>query len=233
LGKQDFLKLLITQLQNQDPLNPDNPTQFTAQLAQFSSLEQMYNLNDSMNSLVSSTDKSTNMSALNLMGKQVTYAGSSFNYSGNPVQLGYTLDSTSSAAQVQLLIQDSSGNTIRVLDGTDLKAGNHFITWDGLDQNGNAVDSGDYTVTVQAVGQDGSTAAASPIVSSEVTGVDLSNSSGVVLNTQSGDVDYSKILGVSSSGTSSNQDTASTDSQSSLSALESALASANTQNTSS
>jgi len=215
MGKQDFLKLLITQLQNQDPLNPDNPTEFTAQLAQFSSLEQMYNLNDSMNSLVSSTNQSTNLSALNLIGKQVTYAGSSFDYSGDPVKLGYTLDG--SAAQVQLLIKDSTGNTVRVLDGTDLTSGNHFLTWDGLDDNGITVGSGSYTVAVQAVGQDGSTAAASPIVTSEVTGVDLSNSDGVILNTQGGDIDYSKILGVSTSESSANstssQDTAITNTE--------------------
>lgn len=217
MGKQDFLKLLVTQLQNQDPLKPDNPTEFTAQLAQFSSLEQMYNLNDSMNTLVSSTDKSSNLSALNLIGKQATYAGGNFTYTGEPVKLGYTLDGA--AAQVNLLVKDNTGNTVRVLEGTDLTSGNHFLTWDGTDDSGNAVGTGNYTVTVQAVGQDGSTSAASPIVTSEVTGVDLSNSSGIVLNSQDGDIDYSKVLKVSSADssiTSSAQDTTATDTTSTL-----------------
>lgn len=219
LGKQDFLKLLITQLQNQDPLNPDNPTEFTAQLAQFSSLEQMYNLNDSMNGLVTSTNDSNNMSALNMIGKNVTYAGSSVAYNGAPMQLGYTLDDT--AAQVQVLIQDGTGNTVRVLSGKELTAGNHLLTWDGLDQNGNAVESGTYKIAVQAAGSDGSTVAASPLITSEVTGVDLSNSDGAVLNTKAGDIDYSKILGVASPGSSAssilNQDTTASDSTSSSS----------------
>ncbi len=217
MGKDDFLKLLVTQLQNQDPLNPDDPTQFTAQLAQFSSLEQLYNLNDSMNNLVTSTNSSTDVSALGLIGKQVTYAGSSFSYSGDPIQLGYTLDG--SASQVQLVIQDSQGNTIRTLDGKDLTSGNHLLTWDGLDQNGNDVSSGDYTLVVQAAGADGASAAASPLITSEVTGVDLSGSGGAVLNTKAGNIDFSKILGVSSSGSSAksilNQTTTATDSSSS------------------
>lgn len=219
LGKQDFLKLLVTQLQNQDPLNPDNPTEFTAQLAQFSSLEQMYNLNDSMNSLVTSTNDSNNLSALNMIGKNVTYAGGSVAFSGDPVQLGYTLDGD--AAQVQVLLQDGTGNTVRVLSGKELTAGNHLLTWDGLDQRGNDVASGTYKIVVQAVGSDGSTVAASPLITSEVTGVDLSNSDGAVLNTKTGDISYSKILGVASPGSSAssilNPDVTATDSTSSSS----------------
>lgn len=63
MGKEDFLTLLVTQLQNQDPLNPDDPTEFTAQLAQFSSLEQLFNINESMDEVVSSVSDSQKLSA--------------------------------------------------------------------------------------------------------------------------------------------------------------------------
>jgi flagellar basal-body rod modification protein FlgD len=234
LGKQDFLKLLVTQLKNQDPLNPDNPTEFTAQLAQFSSLEQLYNLNTSMNGMVTANTTSNNVSALGLIGKQVTYAGSTLSFDGQPVQLGYTLDG--SAAQVQLLIQDSTGNTIRTLPGTDVTSGNHLLTWDGLDQNGNPVQSGTYTVSVQAAGADGASAAASPLITSEVTGVDLSDSSGAILNTKAGNIAFSKVLGVGSAGSSANsilnQTTteSTTSSDSTTAAAASALASSMAQN---
>jgi flagellar basal-body rod modification protein FlgD len=229
MGKQDFLKLLITQLQNQDPLNPDNPTEFTAQLAQFSSLEQMYNLNDSMNSLVTSTNNSTKLSALGMMGKEVVYQGSSFSYDGNPMQLGYTLDGP--ASEVQLAIQNSSGTTVQVLNGTDLTKGNHMLNWDGLDQEGNALPSGTYNIVIKAKGVDSEGVAASPLIRSEVTGVDLSNEGSALLNTKAGDIDFSKILGAypveASSNTVQNTDTAATD----TSAVASATADTGTNTT--
>lgn len=202
MGKQDFLTLLVTQLKNQDPLNPDDPTEFTAQLAQFSSLEQLYNLNESMTGLATSTDNATKLSALNLIGKEVTYSGSSFTYNGeDSVKLGYTLDGP--ATEVQLLIQDSSGKAIRTISGTELTKGNHTLTWDGLDQDGNEMESGTYKVAITAKGVDSEGVAASPIITSEVTGVDMSTSVSAILNTKAGDVDFTKILGVFSLGGSS------------------------------
>ena len=193
MGKADFLKLLVTQLKNQDPLNPDNPTEFTAQLAQFSSLEQLYNLNSSMGNMVSATNNSTKISALGMIGKEVTFTGSKFSYNSEPVQLGYTLDGA--ASQVQLLIQDSNGQPVQTLDGKDLTKGNHALTWDGKDLNGDKVKSGTYKVIIQAKGVDSEGVAASPFIRSQVTGVDLSGAGTALLNTKAGDIDYSKILG--------------------------------------
>ena len=75
MGKQDFLTLLVAQLQNQDPLNPDDPTEFTAQLAQFSQLEQLFNLNDSMKNLVTSNANSDKFATLQTIGKNVVFQG--------------------------------------------------------------------------------------------------------------------------------------------------------------
>jgi flagellar basal-body rod modification protein FlgD len=209
MGKQDFLTLLVTQLKNQDPLNPDDPTEFTAQLAQFSSLEQLYNLNESMTGLTTSTDNTTKLSALSLIGKQVTYTGSSFSYNGNPVKLGYTLDGP--ASEVQLIVQDSTGKTLRTLSGTELTKGNHPLTWDGYDEDGNKMEAGTYNVVIQAKGVDSTGVAASPFITSEVTGIDMSSSStSPTVNTKTGDVLFSKILGVLSLGTSSTSATSTT-----------------------
>lgn len=218
MGKEDFLKLLVVQLKNQDPLNPDDPTEFTAQLAQFSSLEQLTNLNKSMDSMVAASGNSDKVSALSMIGKEVTFTGSSFKYNGDPAQLGYTLDGP--ASEVQLLIQDSNGKTIRTLDGKDLTKGNHFLSWDGRDQDGITMTSGTYKVVIQAKGVDNKGVAASPLIRSEVTGVDMSNSGSAILNTKAGDIDFSKILGVfpssSSSYSAQNQNTNSTNGSASL-----------------
>ena len=193
LGKQDFLKLLVAQMKNQDPLNPDNPTDFTAQLAQFSSLEQLFNLNDSMTNLATSYSNTEKLSSLNTIGKEVAYPTSSFSYSGQPVQLGYTLDSA--ASNVSLAIM-KNGSTVAVLKGTDLTKGTHYLTWDGLNTQGQAAANGDYSIVIKAEATEGSTVSATSIIKSEVTGVDLDADANGMLLTEAGKISFSKILGI-------------------------------------
>lgn len=193
LGKEDFLTLLVAQLQNQDPLNPDDPTEFTAQLAQFSSLEQLFNLNDSMDNLVQSNANSDRLSMLNTIGKEVAYQGSKFTYSGDPVTVGYQLDGQ--ATEVKLALQHN-GVTVATLSGTELGQGSHYITWDGLTSDGNPAPTGDYKIIVSAKAAEGESVAAGPLVRAEVTGVDLDGEYGGTLVTTSGEVAFTAILGV-------------------------------------
>ncbi len=194
LGKEDFLTLLVAQLQNQDPLNPDEPTEFTAQLAQFSQLEQLFNLNDSINTMVTANENSNKFSALQTIGKYVVYQDSDFTYSGEgEMQLGYMLDGD--ASEVELTIK-KDGKTIQTIDGTELDAGNHFITWDGLDMDGNAAGEGSYQIVVSAKATKGESVAVSPLIKSEVTGVDLTGDNGGTLQTRAGEVNFASIIGV-------------------------------------
>jgi flagellar basal-body rod modification protein FlgD len=193
LGKEDFLTLLVAQLQNQDPLNPDDPTEFTAQLAQFSSLEQLFNLNESMESLVTAYNSSDKLSTLNTIGKEAAYQSSSFSYDGEPVTLGYKLDAQ--ASEVTLALQ-KDGSTIALLKGTELSKGTHYMTWDGLGSNGQTAPVGDYKIVIQAKAGEGQSVAASPVIRSEVTGVDLDGSNGGTLLTRAGEVSFNSIIGV-------------------------------------
>lgn len=193
MGKEDFLSLLVAQLQNQDPLNPDDPTEFTAQLAQFSSLEQLSNLNDSMDNLVTSNANSDKLTTLNTIGKEVIYEDGNFDFSGEPVTLGYKLDGA--AKEVTLALQ-LDGATVATLKGTDLTKGNHFITWDGLATNGQPAAQGNYKIVIQAKAAEGESVAANPLIRSEVTGVDLNGEYGGVLVTKAGQVEFNTILGV-------------------------------------
>ncbi len=199
LGKDDFLKLLVAQMQNQDPLNPSDPTQFTSQLAQFSSLEQLYNLNDSMKTLATSNTDASKLTTLGTIGKDVAYAGSTFNYDGQPVKLGYQLDNQ--AQQVIVSIK-KDGTTIATLNGTDLSKGTHYLTWDGLTGSGAQAASGDYTIAVDAKPAEGDSVTATPVITSEVTGVDLGSDSTATLVTKSGSVASGKVLGVFDKSTS-------------------------------
>lgn len=193
MGKEDFLTLLVAQLQNQDPLNPDDPTEFTAQLAQFSSLEQLFTLNDSMNNLVASNASSDRLSTLGTIGKDVAYYGADLKFNGDPIEVGYQLDGP--ATDVTLSLQQNGG-IVATLKGTDLTEGSHFITWDGLTDNGEIAPVGDYKVVISAKAVDGESVGVAPIIKSEVTGVDLEGEAGGILITQAGSVKFNEILGV-------------------------------------
>jgi len=193
MGKEDFLTLLVAQLQNQDPLNPDDATEFTAQLAQFSSLEQLFTLNESMNSLVASNASTDKLSILGTIGQEVVFHGDKIKYSGSPLEVGYRLDGTASEVTISL---QQDGATIATLHGSKLSEGNHFITWDGLTTDGKEAPVGEYQVIVNAKAIAGESVGIAPLVKSEVTGVDLQGESGGTLVTQSGTVKFNDILGV-------------------------------------
>lgn len=199
LGKEDFLSLLVAQMKYQDPLNPDDPTEFTAQLAQFSQLEQLFNINDGMENLVSSYQSADRLTALTTIGKEVAFQGDSFSYSGQPATLGYQLDDQ--AAKVSVAIR-KDGVTVAVLDADELGKGTHYLQWDGMTAKGDPAPNGDYSIMIKAEGFQGESLAVRPVVRSLVSGADLDTTSGGILLTSAGDVNFSKILGVFESTTS-------------------------------
>ncbi|MCP4343728.1 MAG: flagellar hook assembly protein FlgD [Desulfobulbaceae bacterium] len=193
MGKEDFLMLLVAQLQNQDPLSPDDPTEFTAQLAQFSSLEQLFSLNEGMENMVNSNANSDRFATLNTIGKDVAYNGSSFTFTGTPVEIGYQLDGQ--ASEVTLSFQHK-GVTMATINGEELTDGSHFITWHGQLTDGTTAPPGDYEIVLQAKAAADESVGAAPLVRSEVTGVDLEGDYGGILITKAGDVAFNSILGV-------------------------------------
>jgi len=193
MGKEDFLSLLVAQLQNQDPLNPDDPTEFTAQLAQFSSLEQLFTLNESMNKFVESNANADRFTTLNTIGKDVAYHTGDFDYTTGSIEVGYSLDGVASEVNLSLQL---NGATIATFKGTELGKGNHFFTWDGLTKDGDQAGSGNYKIVLQAKAANGESIGVAPLIKSEVTGVDLESESGTILITKAGEVAFSSILGV-------------------------------------
>jgi flagellar basal-body rod modification protein FlgD len=166
LGQEDFLKLLVAQLQNQDPLNPTDATEFTAQLAQYSQLEQLLNLNSAMDQMTLAQNNSQRISALSLIGKEVLVSGNSFSFDQQPVEIGYRVDDT--VTEGTLRINDSYGKTVETIELADLEKGNHTITWDGKNAEGELLSSGNYTIDIQPTG-----AAVTALVRAEVTGVKM------------------------------------------------------------
>ncbi len=160
LGKDDFLQLLVTKMQNQDPLEPMQDEDFIAQLAQFSSLEQMTNI---ANGIAESNkwdqlqmQSINNVMAAGLIGKQVEASYDRVYYDGSDdSQINLTLERY--AADVTITIRDAEGNAVVTLDDSNLPAGKHQLVWDGKDSTGNTVPEGAYSVEVKATDADGTT----------------------------------------------------------------------------
>lgn len=153
LGKEQFLTLLIAQLKNQDPLNPLDNTQFTAQLAQFSSLEQLVDINKNLQ-LTQLTEKENMRSqALNFIGKEVVSEGDKLSLAENGTSLGsFNLNEM---AECDVLIYDSGGSLIRRIPLGIFNPGQHQFQWDGRDNGGNTKAAGVYSFQISAINTKG------------------------------------------------------------------------------
>ena len=174
LDRDAFLNLLITQLQNQDPLNPTDSTEFTAQLAQFSSLEQLGNVNANLELLQNFQASINNSQAVSLIGKEIITNGNSLTLvDGQPAGCGFKLEGDASVVVVS--IYDDTGEFIKSFESQNLTAGQHTLHWDGTDQNGSPAVSGNYTFEVLAADDHGNNIQAATFSSGTVNRVTYEN----------------------------------------------------------
>jgi flagellar basal-body rod modification protein FlgD len=172
MNKDDFLQLLVTQLKSQDPMNPQDSSEFVAQLAQLTQVEQTYNINTNLKNLLSSQNNFSSMSAMSLIGKNITTLGSQVLLSeGGQASLEFTLPSD--ATQLTLEIKDATGRTVRSLTQGATPAGADSISWDGKNDDGQTMQAGTYTFAVSGVDASGQTISGTPLFRGRVTGVNL------------------------------------------------------------
>ncbi|HTO41836.1 MAG TPA: flagellar hook assembly protein FlgD [Rhizomicrobium sp.] len=168
-----FLTLLTTQLQNQDPMSPMDSNQFTQQLVQFSGVEQQINTNKNMESLISLTQSRANTDALGFLGKSVTMSGGKGVLIDGAAKWTYGLDSK--AKDNTITISNADGRVVYTTQG-ETTAGIHNFEWDGKDNMGNQLPNGEYRLSLNAQGVDGSPVI-SAIASKGVVGqIDFSGS---------------------------------------------------------
>lgn len=171
LGKDDFLKLLVTQLRYQNPSDPMSNEAFIAQSAQFSALEQMKDMNEGVQALVELQKASSRTAALNLIGKNVVVEQWDISLlAGTPADMSYSL---SADANVAVTIYNAGGDAVRTIDVGDQLGGNYTLTWDGLNDEGATLQDGQYTYDVFATDVDGNDVDASGMVSGVVDGLIL------------------------------------------------------------
>ncbi|MGA9222039.1 MAG: flagellar hook assembly protein FlgD, partial [Pseudomonas graminis] len=140
-----FLQLLVTQMQNQNPLDPQDNSEFVAQLAQFSSLETMQNLSTSVDSISTMYQSSQALQASSLVGRSVTVdAGSTYVDTSKAMTGSVVLPSSSTDTTVK--VYDSTGtNVVRTIDLGTQASGTTSFSWDGTDDSGAAVAAGNYS----------------------------------------------------------------------------------------
>ncbi len=174
LGKDDFLNLLVAQLQNQDPLNPTDSTEFTSQLAQFSSLEQLTNVNENLEYLQMYQSSINNAQAVSFIGKNIYASGDSIQLeNGENEEIHFELSENSSSVFIN--IYDEAGNLVKYIENGPLGEGKQSVEWDGTDNNGNALPEGIYKFEVMAVDANSDEVQTATYISDTVTGVTFKN----------------------------------------------------------
>ena len=200
LGKDDFLKILVAQLRNQDPTSPMEADQFAAQLAQFSSVEQLQNISSTLQGNIEVdlllNQAINNTMATTLIGKQVRASGNIFSIGGgDDADLHYNLGDA--ARQVKIQIRDSDGNLIRTVTLNEQLEGNQVYTWDGANDDGEAMPEGSYSFNVVAEDVDGNAVQAEEYIRGTITGVRYEGGS-ALLRVGDVEISLSDVLEISS-----------------------------------
>jgi flagellar basal-body rod modification protein FlgD len=171
--KNMFLNLLVKQLQYQDPLNPVENTEFTAQLAQFSQLESLSEMNGNIEEMTQFQNSMNSMAAVSFIGKQVNAGGNAINYSGGESSIDFNLEGN--ASEVTVTIYNSAGSVVRTIGMNTVQQGDVTCSWDGRNNNGESVSPGKYYFTVKATDFNGAAVKTSTYANGTVTGVKFEN----------------------------------------------------------
>ncbi|MBO9650944.1 MAG: flagellar hook assembly protein FlgD [Variovorax sp.] len=188
-NEQRFLKLLVAQLNNQDPLNPMENAELTSQLAQMSTVSGIEKLNSTLSGLVSQTGSNQVLQAASLIGYAVLSPGNSLTTTApaegeDPAVKAFAVELPGTASDVQIKIVDATGKTVRTIDAGSMNEGVNAVAWDGKDDAGNVVPAGNYTFTVAAT--NGSTAVSSTALTFAQVAAVKQGTSGVTLELATG-----------------------------------------------
>lgn len=175
-----YIQIMLTQLENQDPTNATDPNQYTQQLITIQNVQQMVQIDEDLQTLVSALSSTGLTSSINYIGKYVECTTNDYSVAlqDGAAQFGYTLADTASTATVK--VTDSSGTTVTTLSG-GTSSGANYVAWDGTDSSGDTVDDGTYYFSVTAVDNNGDAVTVSdPILIAKVTSVQSGEDTGSV-----------------------------------------------------
>ena len=155
MNTDGFLQMFIAQLQNQDPLSPQDPAEFLGQLAQLTQVQQSYNTTTAMNNLLAAQNSSLASSAVSLIGGTITATGNQANFDGtNAATMKYSMPAATTSTTLN--ISNASGDVVRTVNLGAQASGAAAYQWDGCDGQGNKLAAGAYTFAVSGTDAAGS-----------------------------------------------------------------------------
>ncbi|MCL2906347.1 MAG: flagellar hook assembly protein FlgD [Shewanella sp.] len=197
LSQEDFFALLSTQLSMQDPSNPVDNDQMIAQMASFSTVDGIGKLNDEISNLNTVMTSSQALQASGLVGQKVLVPSGTAYLSADEPSIRGVISTSAPINAIKVSVQDATGQVVRTFTVDGSEGGNIDVDWDGMDNNGNAVAAGQYTIKANGV-VDGKSEDLYVSTYGHVSSVSLNSSSGAVLNVRGiGGVALSDVLAVS------------------------------------
>ena len=181
LDKDAFLKLMLTQMKYQDPQNPMQSHEMAAQLAQFTSLEQLNNIHTTLESMKNQQQPQSNYQALALIGKRVSGDASKLVRAAGDTKQGISFELLGDTAVTKITVKDSGGNVVRKLDYTGLKKGRNSVEWNGLKEDGTSARPGEYKVSIEGISKAGTKVFAKTEFGGKITGLNYTPEGPVLL----------------------------------------------------
>ena len=173
--KEAFLKLLVAQISNQDPLSPQDSEQYIQQLTQFSTLEQLMTLNSGVETLAVGQLSNNNQEAMRFVGREVVAKGNALDLeAGTPAEVSYAV-AGEGAQTVTIVITDDSGHEVHRKEVPAPSGGRGTYSWDGTNDDGDALPSGRYGVSIEAANSEGDGVPVDTMVRGRITGVRFDN----------------------------------------------------------
>ncbi|PTW59332.1 flagellar basal-body rod modification protein FlgD [Breoghania corrubedonensis] len=195
LTSEDFLELMLEQLQSQNPLDPTDTDTYLDRMVSYASYDTQNSISEQLGTLVDSVDSMISGSGLGYLGTTVEAYGNTTSLQDGSATWGYSLESD--AESTTITITDSDGNTVWTGDG-ETDSGSHTFTWDGTTTDGTQLaDGGSYTISVNATDADGDAIDGTTTVTGLVTGID-SSSGETVLQIGGAEIQVDNILSIQS-----------------------------------
>jgi flagellar basal-body rod modification protein FlgD len=206
MDKDAFMKLMLTQMKNQDPTNPMQSHEMAAQLAQFTSLEQLQNVNTTLTDMKNAQAPTQSYQALNFIGKGVSGDSAKVFHADTDKAHDFRFTLPQDGAEVTIKVNDADGTTLRTYNLRDLKKGENKITWNAEDERGIRARTGDYQFVVEAKNAAGGKLAVTTAFEGTISGVNYTNEGPILLigNQSIRLSDVKKIVNPSAPGTQQN-----------------------------
>jgi len=196
VSQEDFLQLLITQLKNQDPMQPQDSQEFASQLAQFTSLEELQKLNSTSTQGVEANlmlaQTINNTMAATMIGKEVKAIGNTISLvEGEEPPISFQTGAF--ADDLKVTIQDAAGTTVKTIGMNSVAEGDHTINWDGTNDDGSVLPPGEYTFSVSATNAAGEEIAVDTVMIGMISAIRYT-SAGAIFVVNGRDIPFSSVL---------------------------------------